>query len=164
MPGRAARKNSAPPAAMNELGRRVAVRCVITSRPFFSPHGRVALAVTQAHTFTVVADLAEFKTLLCEVRELLVRRDDRSTAELTADGAMSVADAAKFGGIARTELFELMESGELPYTMPEWKRLIPRRALVVLLAARMIGADGARGDLVVSASQSPAPSVCSVPP
>ncbi len=55
-------------------------------------------------------------------------------AELFADGAVTVAEAVRFSGIGRTQLYDLMTAGRLPFTKVGSRRLIPRRGLVDLLA------------------------------
>lgn len=67
---------------------------------------------------------------------------DRDTLRLLRWGALTVRGAAKFSGIGRTELFELMRDGHLPWFKHGTFRMIPRRALVELLA-RMYAARGA---------------------
>ena len=64
--------------------------------------------------------------------------------ELFADGTMDVAAACEFTGIRRTKLYSLMTSGELPYTQLGTRRLIPRKALVRLLAGGARSADAPR--------------------
>lgn len=68
---------------------------------------------------------------------VLKRPDGR--AELYADGSLTVRDAIEFCGIARTRLFVLMGAGELAYSLVGNRRLIPRRALVGLLARHARG-------------------------
>ncbi len=58
-----------------------------------------------------------------------------STDKTWTDGAMPVSAAVAFAGVSRSELYRLMERGELPYSMPGKRRLISRRALVELVAA-----------------------------
>lgn len=60
--------------------------------------------------------------------------NDESALGLFADGAMSVPEAARLTGLGRTQLYVLMGTGELAYTKVGSRRLIPRRALVELLA------------------------------
>ena len=55
--------------------------------------------------------------------------------ELCGDGALDVKAAITFSGIRRASLFKLMGSGELPFIQLRRKRLIPRTALVRLLAS-----------------------------
>jgi excisionase family DNA binding protein len=52
---------------------------------------------------------------------------------------MTVEAAVAFTGIARSNLYEAMRKGELPYSQPGRRRLIPRRALVDLLQKHMVG-------------------------
>lgn len=59
--------------------------------------------------------------------------------EILADGTLTVDGATKFVGLGRTQLYELMGSGRLPFTKQGRRRLIPRRALVRLLANGLQG-------------------------
>lgn len=68
-------------------------------------------------------------------------------AELLADGAMSVKEAAEFSGLSRTTLYRLMEQidettggPKLPYIKMGHggRRLIPKRALVKLMAEHLV--------------------------
>ena len=54
--------------------------------------------------------------------------------EIWADGAIRVTDAPAFSGLSRSELYELMTAGELPWSKPGRSRLIPRRWLVQYLS------------------------------
>ncbi len=58
--------------------------------------------------------------------------------DILAEGAMYVNDAVKFASIGRTELYEAMARGELPYVQRGKRRLIPRRALVALLRRDLV--------------------------
>lgn len=58
--------------------------------------------------------------------------------DLLADGAISVPDACEFAGLSRTELYRQMDRGTLPYTKIGRRRLIPRRALVAMLAPGLV--------------------------
>lgn len=60
-------------------------------------------------------------------------------AELAADGVLSVADAQAFLSLGRTEVYGLMDRGKLPFIKLGRRRVIPKRALVELLAANMVG-------------------------
>ena len=60
--------------------------------------------------------------------------------ELLADGALGVNDAVEFSGLSRSELYEAMRNGALKFCKRGKRRLIPKRALVRLLA------DGLQGD------------------
>ncbi len=58
-----------------------------------------------------------------------------SDAELLRDGALAgVDEAAEWSGFSVRELYDLMNSGALPWVWRGKVRLIPRRALAVLLA------------------------------
>jgi excisionase family DNA binding protein len=57
-----------------------------------------------------------------------------TSSDLFGDGSVTVAEAARFTGLGRTSLYDLMTAGELTYTKVGARRLIPRRALVELLA------------------------------
>jgi excisionase family DNA binding protein len=65
-----------------------------------------------------------------------------TATELAADGTIGVKEAQAFTGLGRTSLYELMDRGVLPYTRVGDRRLIPKRALVELLAAGMVGSRG----------------------
>lgn len=54
--------------------------------------------------------------------------------EVWAEGAIRVVDAVAFSGLSRSELYELMTSGKLPWSKPGRHRLVPRRWLVQWLA------------------------------
>jgi excisionase family DNA binding protein len=54
--------------------------------------------------------------------------------ELLQDGAIGIEEARKFTGLGRSVLYDLMSKGRLPFTKIGARRLIPRRALVEVLA------------------------------
>ena len=60
--------------------------------------------------------------------------DDSDGDALFVDGALRVRDAVAFSGLSRTALYELIQSGELASVRIGKRRLIPKRALVQLLA------------------------------
>lgn len=51
-------------------------------------------------------------------------------------GALDLKAATAFSGIRRDQLYGLMRSGELPYSCPGHKRLVPRLWFVRYLASR----------------------------
>lgn len=57
--------------------------------------------------------------------------------QLLGDGTVGIDDAIKFTGMKRTLLYDLMTKGELQYVKVGARRLIPRKALVGLLASRL---------------------------
>jgi hypothetical protein len=61
--------------------------------------------------------------------------------ELCRDGAVTVEGAVEFSGIGRTELYAHMNEGRLVYAQNGNRRLIPRRALMRLLAALIVHPD-----------------------
>jgi excisionase family DNA binding protein len=65
---------------------------------------------------------------------------DLPSDSIWADGGMRVSDAAEFIGVSRTVLYDLMRSGELPFSQPTRDRVVPRRALVQLLQRKQHGA------------------------
>ena len=67
-----------------------------------------------------------------------------AAAEVVADGAMGVPEAVRFTGLSRAELYRLMCSGALAWLKHGRRRLIPRRALVELLAAKLPAARSER--------------------
>ena len=60
-------------------------------------------------------------------------------AELVADGLLTVREAATFLRISRSNLYALMEHGELAFVKLGRSRRIPRRALVELAASGLQG-------------------------
>jgi predicted DNA-binding transcriptional regulator AlpA len=58
---------------------------------------------------------------------------------LCSEGALTVSQAEEFSGIGRTSLYGLMGQGRLPYAKLYGRRLIPKRALVALLADGLVG-------------------------
>ena len=78
------------------------------------------------------------------------QRDHRE--ELVKDGLMTIREAIAFLRLGRSTLYGLMERGDLPYACIGARRLIPRRALVDLVASHL------RGDILVpAASNGPIP-------
>jgi excisionase family DNA binding protein len=59
--------------------------------------------------------------------------------DLAADGAMGVPKACAFVGLGKTEMYRLMDMGEIAFARHGTKRLVFRRSLVEFLAARMSG-------------------------
>lgn len=59
--------------------------------------------------------------------------------ELLADGVLTIHDAVALSRLSRAELYRRMERGALAYTVQGRRRLIPRRALVRMLAAGLRG-------------------------
>jgi excisionase family DNA binding protein len=58
--------------------------------------------------------------------------------ELLAEGALEVPEASIFSGLTRTNLYEHMQRGELPFVKIGKRRLIPKRALVELLKKGLV--------------------------
>jgi hypothetical protein len=65
---------------------------------------------------------------------------DRLT-DLVADGGVSVAEAVRLTSLGRTNLYDLMGRGELPYAKINGRRVIPRRALLELLKKNLVTAE-----------------------
>jgi excisionase family DNA binding protein len=57
---------------------------------------------------------------------------------LVADGLMTVLQAAKFLGLSRAKVYQLMDQGLLAYVKIGRSRRIPRRALVELAAQHLV--------------------------
>lgn len=80
----------------------------------------------------------------CDRSLKLARRRESFSADtsLGADGLVSQGPAAEFLGISKRGLTRLLASGQLPYVRlsPNGDRLIPRRALVALIEARIVRA------------------------
>lgn len=62
--------------------------------------------------------------------------------ELFADGVVSMTEAVALSRLSRSELYRRMDRGALAYTVQGRRRLIPRRALVRMLAAGLRGGAG----------------------
>ena len=60
-----------------------------------------------------------------------------------SQGSVKVSEAARRFGMGRTTLYELMNSGRLPYSQVGATRLIPVVAIEALLQAGMKGGGGA---------------------
>ena len=71
--------------------------------------------------------------------------DDRRRSELATDGGVSVAEAARFLGVSRSLVYEYMGAGRLAYGKLGTRRIVPRAALVRLLADGLVGGEGAIG-------------------
>ena len=69
----------------------------------------------------------------------MLRPEGADGDDLVADGCLSVSDATAFSGIGLSQLYTEMASGRLPYVQHGRRRLIPRKALVRLLASGLRG-------------------------
>jgi excisionase family DNA binding protein len=58
--------------------------------------------------------------------------------DLVSDGAMTTRDAAAFTGISISQLDRHMDNGILPYVRDGRARKIPRKALVLFMARRLV--------------------------
>lgn len=58
---------------------------------------------------------------------------------LARDGALTIDQASEFCGVGRSLLYERMQSGSLAYSLIGRRRVIPRQALVKLIAAGVVG-------------------------
>ncbi len=65
-----------------------------------------------------------------------------TSAELLADGVVDVKTAANLCGHGRKWIRQQIEANAFPSFLMERKRVIPRRALLLFLAARMEAAAG----------------------
>ncbi len=68
--------------------------------------------------------------------ERLHRADDTALVE---DGLLTVREAAAFLRLSRSNLYALMERGELPFVKLGRSRRIPRRAVIALAAGWLRG-------------------------
>ncbi len=67
----------------------------------------------------------------------------QQSAELIADGLLTIAAAAAFLSVSRSTIYVLMEQGTLPSVRIGRARRIPRRSLITYAAAHLgNGADG----------------------
>jgi hypothetical protein len=53
-----------------------------------------------------------------------------SNTDLLADGCFTVADAAKFSTVCRSNLYKAMDAGEVPYIRRGNRRMIPKVGLI----------------------------------
>jgi excisionase family DNA binding protein len=58
--------------------------------------------------------------------------------DLVSDGAMTKKAAAAFTGVSESQLDRHMENGTLPYVRDGRARKIPRKALVLFMARRLV--------------------------
>ena len=65
----------------------------------------------------------------------------REARELLEDGLMGVSEAAKWFGVSRSTLYNMMGRGQVPFVRLGGKRLIPRRSLVNLAAEHLVVRD-----------------------
>jgi excisionase family DNA binding protein len=61
---------------------------------------------------------------------------------LVSDGLCTVPEAARFLGISRAKLYQMMDSGELPYCKLGRNRRIPWAAVKALAAQALVGCVG----------------------
>ncbi len=54
------------------------------------------------------------------------------------DGMLTVDAAAKFLSLSRTTIYDMMESGDLPYVKFGRSRRVPRRALIEAAAGALV--------------------------
>ena len=73
---------------------------------------------------------------MATVDVVATKQDER--AELLADGCITVLEAAKFSGLGKTTLYELMDAGRLAYVRVGRARRIPKRELVRFLAGQLV--------------------------
>jgi hypothetical protein len=59
--------------------------------------------------------------------------------DILSEGSVTVAGATAEFGIGRTRLYSFMGSGELTYSQLGDRRLIPRKAIKKLIAAKLVG-------------------------
>ena len=76
------------------------------------------------------------------VPEKLMHVDERvrspeGSAELVADGLLTVRECAEFLHLSRPKIYELMDAGELCYLKLGRSRRIPRRAVIELAAREL---------------------------
>jgi len=73
---------------------------------------------------------------MATVDAVATKQDER--AELLADGCITVLEAAKFSGLGKTTLYELMDAGRLAYVRVGRARRIPKRELMRFLAGQLV--------------------------
>lgn len=65
-------------------------------------------------------------------------------ANLFDEGAVTIAGLKQEFGIGRNKAYELMNAGQLPWSRPYGRRLIPRAAVKKLLAEGLVAVDAAK--------------------
>lgn len=65
--------------------------------------------------------------------------------ELASDGFLGVREAIAFSGIRRTRFYAMVRHSQIPSVLHGRTRLIPKRALIELLASAMVGVDSGTG-------------------
>jgi excisionase family DNA binding protein len=61
------------------------------------------------------------------------------SAEIVADGLLTVRECAEFLHLSRSKIYELMDAGELCFAKLGRSRRIPRRAVIELAARELRG-------------------------
>ena len=61
------------------------------------------------------------------------------SAELVADGLLTVRECGEFLHLSRSKIYELMDAGDLCYAKLGHSRRIPRRAVIELAARELRG-------------------------
>ena len=61
--------------------------------------------------------------------------------ELLEGGMLKIGDAVAFSGLGRTRIYDAMSAGRLSYVQYGRRRLIPKKALLLLLAEGLIEAE-----------------------
>ena len=76
----------------------------------------------------------------CEFKEMDGRqRTLADSAELVADGLLTVKECSEFLHLSRSKIYELMDAGELCFAKLGRSRRIPRRAVIELAARQLRG-------------------------
>lgn len=65
-----------------------------------------------------------------------------TSAELLVDGVVDTTEAKRFLSVGTTRLYDILNSGDLISLKVGKKRMIPKRALVAFLEARLNEAAG----------------------
>lgn len=69
-------------------------------------------------------------------------RENEPDAEVLKSGTVTISGLRAEYGISRSRAYELMQAGVLPYATLGRKRLIPRQAVIRLLASSLTGGQG----------------------
>lgn len=65
--------------------------------------------------------------------------ESKTITSLFDDGLLTVPEASKFLGLSKSKLYEMMDAGELRYAKFGKSRRIPKRALIDLAQANLLG-------------------------
>jgi excisionase family DNA binding protein len=87
--------------------------------------------------------LATLEKEVARLRDVVIRT--KTKEDLVSDGAVTVDEACQFLGLKKSTVYVLMDDGTIPSLEIRGRKLIPKKALVELLASKMTGGANATG-------------------